>query len=157
MKPSIELTQEQLESIVQQAIQMDRNNRSDKSDDKETRIVVDDIHSPFYNTNRLFVAQGKELGKTIEESLINNGFGEKTAWGYTDLPLSVWKVRDPIRKLVLDAYLVDSNNRLPIAYREPAQKLYERLANDWLEQFAITVTEHKRALEKSKTERRKWK
>lgn len=137
MTAKMELSREELIELVHEAVMQDRAER-----DKEVigKVVdAEDIESPAYNTNRLYLEAGKPLETFIEETQANIGLGERHKWGVSDTPVSGREVREWIRKLTNAALLATTNNKIPYGDRHEARELYQELVDVWSKHFSGAI------------------
>lgn len=123
----MELTKEELQKIIVEAIHEDRNER----DKQVANQIIDsnDIESPLYNTNKLFVELQREFKARYA------AVEEKTS---SQFSFAKWEVERKIRELVFAAFNAKNSRYIEVGHRQEARDLYEALTNIWLLSFVNT-------------------
>lgn len=125
----MELSKEELTQIIKDAIHEDRNERVNGIAEKV--IDYNDIESPSYNTNKLFVEAQRTLKGRFES--LEQVYGELPK-SHGTVPTK-WDVERKIRELVFAAFGAKNSRYIPAGFRQQARDLYESLSDAWFPIF----------------------
>lgn len=137
MAEKFELTRDELVDLLHDAVMQDREDHEKAA----VGIIIDnnDIESPAYNSNRLYLDDGKVLEHFVNDAQENIGLGERHAWGVSDTPVSGREVREWMRRLSNAAFIANTNNKIPYGDRHEARELFQELVDVWSKHFAGSI------------------
>lgn len=128
----MELSKEELQQIIKDAIHEDRNERVNGIAEKV--IDINDIESPSYNTNRLFTDQRKELLERAENIQRGYGLGHDGTYRYDGVMDPRW-LPDKIKAVVYEAFNAKNSRYIMPGSRQDARSLYSAIVDAWFPIF----------------------
>lgn len=129
----MEISKEDVQSMIVEAIKSDREQRTVTVAEKVTSRF--DINSVSYNTARLFNDIHSEFRSQMNGVQESVNARDKSSWNGQRLLINDTFVHNKLRELVLMTFDAKSNADIPIEYRQKAIDLYKSLGDSWLELF----------------------
>lgn len=136
----MEITKEELQHIIVDAINQDRTKR----DEEAAKKVIDqhDIESPMYNTNMLFASLMRDFKDNVTGTQQTTGCRTPASIGNYEWALFN-KAESSLRELVLSAFMAKNTRYIKPGDRQSARDLYSQIADIWLTQFTRFCGEEK--------------
>lgn len=126
----MELSKQELQNIILDAIRQDRNERDKQLVDKA--INMNDLESPAYNTNQLFREVQGGLKAQIEAIESEYPLHRPSAF---DMSVR-WEAQERMKALIYAAFSAKNSRYIQPGYRRMAQQLYQELIKAWVPYFA---------------------